>query len=168
MKKSVKIALYGIPVLLGVYLIYRQLRNAKSSRPYVPPYTPKPEVTPVRTPTQTSSGCSFPLKRGVYNCDLVKQLQWALNHIPVTRYSSRNNLRYRPLDEDGDFGMKTEAVLMDFFGNISNNNIVQDQQELDDILAFVITDPIAFQEAENPYIMAPQPEQPSLPTFPGF
>ena len=172
MKKSVKIALYGIPVLIGIYLIYRQLRKKS---PYVPPFTPKPVVTPERTPTQVSSGCKFPLKKGVYNCDLVEQLQWALNHIPSTYYEQTTNLvKYRPLKEDGDFGEKTEAVLIDFwksayFEEGDSPSQVKDKEVLDLIMSYVVTDPVAFQAAENPYIIAPQqPTNPPFTPFPNF
>jgi hypothetical protein len=173
MKKSVKIALYGIPVLLGIYLIYRQLRNKKSSTPYIPPITPQPPVNPVRTPEQISSNCKFPLKRGVYNCDLVEQLKWALNRIPITDLPMNNQInvkKYRPLAEDGDFGAKTEAVLSDFWSGTpgGENNSVLNQEDMNTILSYVITDPVAFQEAENPYIMAPQQPTPTNPPFTPF
>jgi hypothetical protein len=127
---------------------------------YTPSPTPKPVVAPVRTTTQTSSGCDFPLKKGVYNCDLVKQVQWALNNIPYTSYWSTSNLsKYRPLKEDGDFGPKTQLVLNDFWGEQCNGDCTIDNaEEMDNILSFVITDPQAFQDAENPYVVTPTPE----------
>lgn len=167
MKKSVKYALYGIPIFIGIYLIYRQLRGKKTSGPYVPPNTPEPVVNPVRTQQQVSSGCAFPLKKGVNNCDLVLKLQWTLNHIPITKYEYAPPSGFRPLEEDGDFGPRTEAVLKAYYGDATpNNNIVESQQELDAMLQDVILDPNEFQAAENPYIMAPQPQVPQQPTNP--
>ncbi len=174
MNKAVKIALYSIPFGIGIYLIYRQLRK---QRIYTPPLTPKPEVNPIRTESQIASGCDYPLKKGIYNCDLVKQLQWALNNIPITEFTMNNQInvkKYRPLAEDGDFGAKTEAVLSDFWSGTpgGENNMVLNQKDMDVILYWVITDPVAFQAAENPYIIAPTtptpPTQPPFNPFPTF
>jgi len=151
MKKATKIAIFGIPVLVGFYLIYLQLRRKKVSQPgsYTPPPTPMPNVSD--SGTGNGSGCNYPLKKNLYNCDKVELLQWALNHIPVTKYKATSNLvKYRPLVEDGDFGPKTEAVLMDLTGYY----IVNSQNDMDNILAMVVTDPIKFQEEENKYVMA--------------
>lgn len=169
--KAEKIGIIGIPVLIGIYLIYKQFSKGKSSSQpgkYVPPATPKPNpsVNPVTTTPHTSPSlpCGYPLKKGVYNCGLVKQLQWALNHIPSTRYDTTSNLvKYRPLAEDGDFGPKTEAVLIDFWGlqNPDTAGTVDDAGQLSTILSFTETDPVAFQAAENPYVQAPAPAQPT-------
>lgn len=155
-----KAALFGVPVLVGGYLIYRQFRKPKSAiGKYIPPPTPMPIVTP-NTNTNTIKNCNFPLKKGVYNCILVKQLQWALNHIPSTSYNSTNNLvKYRPLDEDGDFGIKTETVLKDFWGS----GIVEDQDEMDSLLSYVVEDPNEFMAAENPFVIAPDTTPPPPP-----
>jgi hypothetical protein len=166
-------ALVGVPILVGAYLIYRQLRKPKDLGAignYVPPPTPEPVVNP--TPAPATSNCNYPLKKGVYNCDKVKQLQWALNHIPYTKYDSTTNLvKYRPLVEDGDFGAKTEAVLSDFWstGWISVVGQVSNQEEMDVILSNVISDPAEFQAAENPYVVAPPaPQPPTTSPFPIF
>jgi hypothetical protein len=169
MNKKLKLGLlFGVPVLIGAYLIYRQFNPKGAVGKYIPPPTPKPEVTPVPSPT---SSCNYPLKKGVYNCDLVKQLQWALNHIPYTKYDSTTNLvKYRPLKEDGDFGEKTQAVLIDFWNRGSGSNgEVLNQSEMDLILSYVIEDPAAFQAAENPYVVAPTPApEPTFNPFPTF
>lgn len=153
LNKTAKVALFSIPILVGIYLIYKQFRKP-SDKPYTPPPTPKPPIVPVRTPVQTNSGCDYPLKKGVYNCDLVAQVQWALNHIPSTSYTTTSNLvKYRPLAEDGDFGPKTQAVLNDFWGSQCNGDCtVDNQSDMDSIMSFVITDPAEFQAAENPYV----------------
>lgn len=154
MNKLKKYALIGVPVLIGAYLIYRQFKKTSGEiGKYVPPPTPKPTVTPKTTTTSTNTGeCNYPIKKGVYNCDLVRQLQWALNHIPSTQYEKTDNLvKYRPLKEDGDFGPKTEAVLLDFW----LQNSVEDSNDMDVVLSYVVEDPVAFQEAENHYILNP-------------
>lgn len=170
LSKPLKITIFLLPVLIGGYLIYKQFARKTAAMPgnYVPPPTPQPTITPIRTPVQVSSGCSFPLKQGVMNCDLVKKLQWALNNVPVKNYASTSNLlSNRPLVEDGDFGPKTQAVLNDFWGEqCSGNCVVENEDEMNNILAFVVTDPVKFQEAENPYIQAPaQPSTPPLSTY---
>ena len=166
MNKKLKLGLlFGVPVLIGAYLIYRQFKNPKGKiGEYVPPPTPKPEVAPA----PVSSPCNYPLKKGVYNCDLVKQLQWALNHIPYNKYDSTTNLvKYRPLKEDGDFGEKTQAVLIDFWS--TSNGEVRSKFQMDEILSYVVEDPAAFQAAENPYVVAPTPaSEPTFNPFPTF
>lgn len=156
--KKQKLGLFAIPVLIGIYLIYKQFSKGSSAKgKYVPSPTPKPNpnVTPAPTTTVHTSPslpCDYPLRKGVYNCGLVKQLQWALNRIPSTSYDTTSNLvKYRPLTEDGDFGPKTEAVLKDFWGSAD----VANQSEMDIVLSYVIEDPAAFQAAENPYVQAP-------------
>lgn len=159
--KTQKLGLLAIPVLVGAYLIYRQFAKPKGAvGKYTPPPAPKPVVTPQRTTTQNSTGCTYPLKKGIYNCDLVKQLQWALNRIPYTDYDSTTNLvKYRPLSEDGDFGPKTEALVKDF-----GVGVEVDENDMNAILSYVIEDPAAFQAAENPYVVAPTP--PAAPCNP--
>jgi len=168
MTKAAKIAIFGVPVLIGIYLIYLQLRRSKGAKPgnYIPPPTPRPNVSDSGSGSGSGSGsssgssstCKFELRNGIYNCDKVELLQWALNRIPVTKYKNTGNLvKYRPLKEDGDFGPKTEAVLMDLTGYY----MVLTQKDLDDILAMVVADPIEFQAEENKYIMAPKPQEPN-------
>lgn len=168
-------ALVGVPILVGAYLIYKQLRKPKDIGAignYVPPPTPEPVVTP----SPVTSNCNYPLKKGINNCDMVKYLQWSLNRIPYTQYDSTTNLvKYRPLVEDGDFGAKTEAVLIDFWkdgayvgGNSVNTSQVSNQAEMDLILRYVISDPAEFQAAENPYVVAPTPPTPPPNPFPTF
>lgn len=171
LSKPLKISIFLIPVLVGGYLIWREFRRTTNAQPgnYVPPPTPQPTVTPVRTPTQVSSGCTYPLKQGVMNCDLVKKLQWALNNIPISQYTDTRYVGlYRPLAEDGDFGPKTQAVLDDFYGSgACTQCTIDNADELDSIISsYVVTDPVAFQAAENPYVQAPPaPEVTPQPTY---
>lgn len=174
--KIQKLGLFSIPVLVGIYLIYRQFKKPNPKGrigEYVPPPTPEPVVTP----SPAISNCNYPLKKGINNCDMVKYLQWSLNRIPYTKYDSTTNLvKYRPLVEDGDFGAKTEAVLSDFWINWLPSlgggvvNQVSTQDEMDLILYYVISDPAAFQAAENSYVVAPPELTPPVvqpfPTYP--
>lgn len=176
MRKEVKIALYSIPVLIGAYLIYRQLRKPK------PTPAPKNTTTPPNPPppNTATSTCNYPLKKGMYNCDKVESLQYALNNIPmasryamsigyegvndnheplkngVPDYTDYNFIvgcvkecASRPLVEDGDFGDKTEKLLLDTFGKKTIDN----QAEMDTIWTWVVSD-IERQEIENPYVFS--------------
>ena len=119
MKKGVKIALIGIPLLAGAYLIYKQLRKPKAKPKTIPEKKEqkqevkvKPKTTPTPINPTTSSKCEFPLEKGTYNCDTVKDLQIILN-------SWRYNFVNYPLVTDGDFGAKTEAALSDVTAQIA-------------------------------------------------
>jgi hypothetical protein len=153
-KKQKTLLLVGVPVLIGAYLIYKQFSKSKSKgSSYVPPATPKPEVNPVRTTIQNQTGCTYPLKKGLYNCDLVKQVQWALNRIPIDdEWSERTYPMQRPLKEDGDFGSKTASVLWAW----GHWKAISDQNSMNTILHNVVEDPAQFQAIENPYIVVPE------------
>jgi hypothetical protein len=119
MKKGVKIALIGIPLLAGAYLIYKQLRKPKAKTRTIPEKKEQiqevkvePKTTPTPINPSTTSDCNFPLKNGTYNCDKVRQLQILLNCWPY------NFINY-PLVEDGDFGAKTEGALSDVTAQIA-------------------------------------------------
>jgi len=119
MKKGVKIALIGIPLLAGAYLIYKQLRKPKAKTRTIPEKKEqiqevkvKPKTTPSPINPSTTSDCNFPLKNGTYNCDKVKDLQVLLN------CWAYNFINY-PLVEDGDFGAKTEGALSDVTAQIA-------------------------------------------------
>jgi len=109
MTKKTKIALLSIPIVVGIILIFRQF--AKGQKVSV-------GSNPISDAVQkaTSKECTFPLKKGTYNCDLVRQMQEALNSMTASSFAEHNNSRYLPLVEDGDFGSKTEAVLSDYYG----------------------------------------------------
>ena len=108
MTKKTKIALLSIPIVVGIILIFKQFAKGKGL---------SVGNNPVSDAVQkvTSKECTFPLKKGTYNCDLVRQMQEALNSMTATSFAEHNHSIYLPLVEDGDFGSKTEAVLMDFF-----------------------------------------------------
>lgn len=122
--KTQKLGLFAIPVLVGVYLIYRQFRKPKvTPRDIQQKQVAINEVknTPKSIPNPTPS-CSYPLKKGLYNCSLVKELQKALNSYPepvISRLGSNKVLS--PLVEDGDFGAKTEEYLMSLTSELAIN-----------------------------------------------
>ena len=173
MTKATKIALYGVPIAIGIYLIYRQLRKSKgaSYTPYTPPVstTTPPSLTGGSGGSGSTGGlrsCGYPLKKGDYDCAQVKYLQFILNNIP--RMTTPNTIGcerecgLRPLKEDGDFGDKTERLLKDTFGidNIS-------ESQLKDLEAEMVLDPVEFQRRENPFVSPPAPTTPTTtPTFP--
>jgi hypothetical protein len=111
--KNQKLGLLSIPVLVGAYLIYRQFakpkpKNIQQKKNAIS----EVKVTPKTIPNPTPS-CSYPLKKGLYNCELVKQLQKALNSYPDAVVSrSGSNKVLGALVEDGDFGAKTEEYLI--------------------------------------------------------
>ena len=115
LSKSAKIAVFSIPVFLGIYLIWRQLKKPKKTaiknitekKVAIAEVKNTPKTIPNPTPT-----CSYPLKKGLYNCNIVGQLQKALNSYPDPVNSRVGpNPILAPLTEDGDFGAKTEDYL---------------------------------------------------------
>jgi len=147
MKKGVKIALIGIPLLAGAYLIYKQLRKPKAKTKTIPEKKEqiqevkvKSKTTPSPINPSTTSDCNFPLKNGTYNCDKVKELQSLLNCWP-------NDFVNYPLVEDGDFGAKTEAALSDVTTQIAiskGNRIgvghwiqVRNQDDMDSLTSWI-------------------------------
>ena len=111
--KTQKIGLLSIPVIVGIYLIYRQFKKpAKMNIQQKQNTISQVKNTPKAIPNPTPS-CKYPLKKGLYNCETVRTLQKALNSYPeavVDRGGSNKVLD--SLIEDGDFGAKTEAYLI--------------------------------------------------------
>jgi len=129
MQKKTKIALFSIPIIAGIYLIFKQFAKGKTSASdnYV-----KDAVQGV-----VSAKCNFPLKKGTYNCDYVLQMQQAFNTMSDSSFAEHNYTSLRPLKEDGDFGSKTESVLKDFFGGALWTAEPQvSKEDFDNILGF--------------------------------
>lgn len=112
-KKQKKLALYSIPIIIGLYLIYRQFTKAPASilkpelKP-IPPSNPKTTSNPV-------ANDSFPLKQGSRDAGApdnpvgnVVRLQRLLNQ---KGYIPDGDTSTIYLVEDGIFGPKTEAAL---------------------------------------------------------
>lgn len=100
MTKKTKIALLSVPILFGIYLIFKQFAKSK---------------TDVKD-NKVVSSCTFPLTKGMPTCDLVKQMQQAFNSMSSSSFAEKNNQKYLPLVEDGVFGSKTEAIIEDHWG----------------------------------------------------
>jgi hypothetical protein len=112
-KKQKLIALYSIPILIGLYLIYRQFKKAAPVSSTLPiELKPIPPSNPV-TPTNPEND-SFPLKQGSRDKGApyapvgnVVRLQKLLNQKGYIDGGS--SIKY--LVEDGIFGPKTETAL---------------------------------------------------------
>jgi hypothetical protein len=106
-----KALLYGVPVLIGAYLIYRQITKVMK-----PPVisTIKSPSTP-NIPTKPSGNDALPLKIGSRDAGSpanpsgrVVDMQRLINYIGYVPEGQNN---YVKLVEDGVFGKKTEAAL---------------------------------------------------------
>lgn len=174
MNKTLKYALFSIPVLVGGYLIYRQLRKPKS-KAMNPSVTPEDVKPPVINPETTNNSneavygkpCDFPLKKGVgsksHPCDWVINLQWALNRVPEGDANTNGcyeKCNLKPLVEDGVFGPNTEALLKDTMGwttidSIDSLNVVFEAAGVD----------TSQPEEEWHAPMAPPPPAPCNPLY---
>jgi hypothetical protein len=101
-KKAKNAIIFGIPVLVGLYFIYKQFTKPKSNdKRDTPP--PPPKEDPVVDPYVKSD---FPLKKGSKN-GTVGTLQNLLN---------TSDLVTIKLNPDNDFGTKTEGALLTVYG----------------------------------------------------
>lgn len=129
MQKKTKIALLSIPIIAGIYLIFKQFAKGKKSA--------SDNYVANAVQGVVSAKCNFPIKKGTYNCEYVKQMQEALNSMSDSSFVESNYKNLRPLKEDGDFGSKTESVLKDFFGNaIWTAEPQVSQEDFNNILMF--------------------------------
>jgi hypothetical protein len=108
--------LYAIPAVVGVYLIYLQLR--KKSVPKLSEVVVPPTIPPVGSPS------TYPLKTGVYNSSAVELLQGVLNRALPSG---------KKLVVDGDFGPKTEEALYSITMKRVINNSSEFQSVIDDV-----------------------------------
>lgn len=131
MTKTKKILLYGVPVALGLYLIFRQFSKGRAVQE-----KKSPDDVGGGTKTRTSAKSVYPLKKGVSNSE-VEKLQDILN-IELNRQGKTL------LVVDGIFGNKTEAALISVGGRLE----VKNESELSDLRREI--------ESRNfPYITAP-------------
>ena len=121
MKTWVKWTLISLPILVGGFLVYKQLGKRKGELAPEPTPTPEPSPTPkpIQTQTNTSAG-TFPLKKGSKGAS-VRELQGYL-----LRIDSKSLPKY---GIDGDFGSETQAAVKKITGKTSVDN----QAELDAI-----------------------------------
>jgi hypothetical protein len=103
MNNALKWTLISLPVLIGGYVIYVQVRKYKiPAQVPVPPVSPgittsngnSATVVPPYNTVVSSTACNFPLKKGSYNNTCVGSLQDALG-----------------VTIDNDFGSQTEGAL---------------------------------------------------------
>ena len=149
--KKGKIALYSVPIIIGIYLIFKQL--AKSNAAKAAPISPIPpqNLTPLK-PTQNTGNDSFPLHNGSRDAGApyapagrVVALQKMINYKGYVV-----NGTTLKLEEDGIFGPKT-ATAVDYW-------IQQDTVDNSDDWQSIFRN-IA------PYIAAPTNELPTITTY---
>jgi hypothetical protein len=169
-KKQKLIALYSIPILIGLYLIYRQFKKASPSQQLPPDLKPVEPSNP-KTNDNPVANDSFPLKQGSRDKGApyapvgnVVRLQKLLNqkgYIP----DGGTSIKY--LVEDGIFGPKTEAALK----YITNGSGLQINNNFLKINMTEVETPTDFDYinyAMNPYIALnpyAQKNESSLDTF---
>ena len=122
--KKAKIALYSVPILIGVYLIFKQFSKSKVAKSQPPTNTPPQPTTPTK-PTQSSGNDAFPLHNGSRDAGApyapagrVVALQKMIN---IQGYNQDGNTTQ--LKEDGIFGIHTETAVMDWLGKNSVDNL---------------------------------------------
>jgi hypothetical protein len=145
LSRNAKIAIYGIPVVVGIYLIYKQFSKAKAVQALPPSPTPPSPEKPTK-PSQPTGKDSFPLKNGSRDAGApyapagrVVALQKMIN---IKGYDSGENTKTSAtyLKEDGIFGPKTEEAVTFWL----NKKSVDDQDDWDTLFRKVA-----------PYIAAP-------------
>jgi hypothetical protein len=148
LSRNAKIAIYGIPVVVGLYLIYKQFSKAKVAKEEVPKITPPQPETPTK-PTQPTGKDSFPLKNGSRDAGApyapagrVVALQKMIN---IKGYNNGTQLK-----EDGIFGPKTELATTFWL----NKKSVDDQDDWDTLFRKVA-----------PYIAAPKVDPMNDPNY---
>ncbi len=128
MNKYLKYTLVALPILVGGYFIYKQLKPKKDKG--LPPTPPSPSPTPTssgepKPPTSPvinvrTKNDDFPLKKGSKGAR-VRELQG---------YILKKNPKALPrFGADGDFGNETEGAMQMLFAKMS----VKNQAELDEI-----------------------------------
>ena len=112
LSRNAKIALYGLPIAVGLYLIYRQLSKSKAAKAEPPKDTPPQPKTPTK-PTQPTANDGFPLKKGSRDAGApyapagrVVALQKMIN---IKGYDEKG--KTTQLKEDGIFGPHTEVAV---------------------------------------------------------
>lgn len=122
--KKGKLALYAIPVVIGLYLIIKQFSKSKDAHSAPVKPTPPEPNTPTK-PTQKTANDEFPLHKGsrdagapIAPAGRVLALQKMIN---IQGYNE--NGVTTQLVEDGIFGKHTETAVMDWLGkNTVDNN----------------------------------------------
>lgn len=125
MKKIDKRIWWSVPIILGIYLIFRQYSKGESLPAPSPAPTPSPSSPEVdKKPTYSST---YPLRNGSRDAGspfnpkgLVVELQKLINsrgYIPYNKLAP-----FTKLSEDGIFGSKTENAVSFWIGSKSIEN----------------------------------------------
>jgi len=124
LSRNAKIALYGLPIAVGLYLIYRQLSKSKAAKAEPAKETPPQPQTPTK-PTQPTANDAFPLKKGSRDAGApyapagrVVALQKMIN---IKGYEE--NGKTIKLKEDGIFGPHTEIAVYYWIEKNSVDNL---------------------------------------------
>jgi peptidoglycan hydrolase-like protein with peptidoglycan-binding domain len=151
LSRNAKIALYGLPIAVGLYLIYRQLSKSKAAKAEPSKPTPPQPQTPTK-PTQPTANDAFPLKKGSRDAGApyapsgrVVALQSMIN---IKGYDEKG--KTTRLKEDGIFGPKTEEAVIFWL----NKNSVDNLDDWNEIFRGVA-----------PYIAAPIEESPMFNSY---
>lgn len=123
MKKNVQKILFAVPIVVGLYLIVRQLTKGSMQKP-LPEPNPEPNPDPTDPVVSPSSTDNFPLKRGSKGARVIELQKYILKKDPKA---------LPKFGVDGIFGKETEDALYRLFfaiitidnGVISINNQAQ-------------------------------------------
>jgi peptidoglycan hydrolase-like protein with peptidoglycan-binding domain len=143
--------LFGLPVVVGIFLIYKQISKSKAAKAQPAKSTP-PQPKILQKPTQPTGNDSFPLKVGSRDAGApyapagrVVALQKMIN---IQGYDV--NGTSKQLKEDGIFGPKTEAAVNDYLSKKTVDNL-DDWNSIFRIAA--------------PYIAAPATDPNAIPDY---
>ena len=123
-KKQKTAILFSIPILIGLYLIYKQFAKSKAAKSQpISPTPPQPQ-TPSK-PTQPTGNDAFPLHKGSRDVGApyapagrVVALQKMINIQGYNQDGVTTQLK-----EDGIFGTKTETAVNDWLGKNTVDNL---------------------------------------------
>jgi len=111
LSKQTQILIFSVPILVGLYLIYKQFSNSKNSAPTADAVNPSDNLD---INNKATTAKQYPLQNGSRNSK-VKSLQSLLN----TALTCQNGTL---LVVDGIFGKKTQAALQSLYGKASIDN----------------------------------------------
>lgn len=121
LSKPVQIFVFSVPILVGLYFIYKQFSNtgaASDNNDAVNPnpIPPNPDPKKPKNVVVQPSVSDYPLKKGVKNA-IVMSLQSLLNTALFCK-----DQKAVLLVPDGSFGSKTEAALKSLYGKSTIDN----------------------------------------------
>lgn len=130
MKKIDKKVWWSVPILLGIYLIFRQYSKGKTASVLVS----EPSSSSALEVTKPTYSSNYPLKNGSRDAGsplnpkgLVVELQKLINtkgYVPYNKLAP-----FTKLTEDGIFGSKTENAVFFWTGS----KVVEDESDLQEL-----------------------------------